>query len=303
MSTISAVFRGENIEKTSAQSITSALNIPYDKLFENVGGTTYSPKTIQHYHRLLSSIFEKAVKWQYIVSNPCERVDSPKVQKINPSFLDQDEAVKMLEYLQTEPSNYRCAVEVLLYTGMRRGELLGLKWSDIDFENQLVNIHQTSLYLAEEGIFEDSTKNYSSERILKVPASVIFAFRNMKAWQNQQSELMGNKWIDSEFIFTALDGSPMHPDTLSGWFHNFIEKTDLPKIHLHSLRHTNATLMISNGVAVTTVAGQLGHANASTTTKIYAHAIKSAQAHASEVMEDLLKHSTITTINQKVKIG
>ena len=302
-STISAIYQGKNIEKSKAQAIAKALNTSYDKLFDSVGGSNYSAKTVQHYHRLLSSIFEKAVKWQYIVSNPCERVDPPKVQKVDPSFLDQDEAVKMLDYLQTEPTNFRCAIEVLLYTGMRRGELLGLKWSDVDFENQLINIHQTSLYLKEEGIFEDSTKNYSSERILKVPSSVILSLKNMQAWQDTQKDIMCDNWNDSGFIFTALDGSPMHPDTLSGWFHRFIESTDLPKIHLHSLRHTNATLMISNGVAVTTVAGQLGHANASTTTKIYAHAIKSAQAHASEVMEDLLKHSTITTINQKVNIG
>ena len=80
----------------------------------------------------------------------------------------------------------------------------------------------------------------------------------------------------------------MHPDTLSSWFRKFIDRTDLPPIHLHSLRHTNAMLNITNGIAVTTVAGQLGHVDATTTTKIYAHAIKSAQAAAADMMDELL---------------
>lgn len=301
--TVSAIYQGKNIEKSKALAITNALNTSYDKLFESVGGSCYSAKTIQHYHRLLSAIFEKAVKWQYIISNPCERVDPPKVQKVEPLFLNQGEVDRMLDFLQTEPTNFRCAVEVLVNTGMRRGELLGLKWSDVDFENQLIYIHRTSLYLTEEGIFEDSTKNYSSERILKVPSSVIFSLKNMKAWQDTQEDILGDNWKDSGFIFTALDGSPMHPDTLSGWFHKFIERTDLPKIHLHSLRHTYATILIADGEAVTQVAGFLGHANASTTTKIYAHAIKSADAKAYQASIDLLKHSTITTIKKNERLG
>ena len=177
---------------------------------------------------------------------------------------------------------------------MRRGELLGLQWDDIDFENHLVNIQRSSLYLADRGIFEDETKNLSSSRIIKVPSAAIASLRHLKAWQAEQCLMMGNLWQKSNRVFTSLEGAPMHPDTLTGWFHDFIQKTDLPQIHLHSLRHTNATLNIANGVSVTTVAGQLGHANASTTTKIYAHAIQAAQAAAADMMDDLL------TRNRKV---
>ena len=80
----------------------------------------------------------------------------------------------------------------------------------------------------------------------------------------------------------------MHPDTLTSWFGDFIKTTDLPQIHIHSLRHTNATLQIANGVSVTTVAGNLGHSNANTTTKVYAHSIKSAQAAAAEMLDSIL---------------
>jgi hypothetical protein len=107
-------------------------------------------------------------------------------------------------------------------------------------------------------------------------------------WQMEQSFLLADAWMGSNKVFTGAEGDDMRPDTLTNWFRDFIDATDLPPIHLHSLRHTNATLAIANGVAITTVAGQLGHADANTTTKIYAHAIQSAQAEAADRMEDIL---------------
>lgn len=289
---LTSIFQGKNIERTSAEKICSTLDLNFSTTFTDAGeGKTLSAKTIQHYHRLLSSIMHSAVKWQIIVSNPCDRVDPPKVSKTTVEYLDDEQAVKLLELIQNAPVQYRCAIEVLLFTGMRRGELLGLQWSDIDFDNHIISIQRSSLYLADRGIFEDETKNQSSNRVIKVPATAIRSLRSLWVWQAQQRLSMGEQWNDMGKVFTTVDGLPMHPDTLTGWFHDFIAKTDLPKIHLHSLRHTNATLNISNGVSVTTVAAQLGHANASTTTKIYAHAIKSAQAAAAEMMDDLLKPS------------
>ena len=88
-------------------------------------------------------------------------------------------------------------------------------------------------------------------------------------------------------MFTTYEGNPIHPDTITGWFHDFIEKNNLPKVTIHSLRHTNATMLINSQVPVTTVAARLGHANPSTTTKIYAHAIKSADAAAAEALDDI----------------
>lgn len=116
------------------------------------------------------------------------------------------------------------------------------------------------------------------------------AFENAEyqAWQTRQRMQLGSAWGDSPYVFTTLEGQTMRPDTLTNWFHSFIQRTDLPPIHLHSLRHTNATLQIANGVPLTTVAGNLGHADSATTTKIYAHAIQSAAAASAQMMDDLL---------------
>lgn len=289
---LTSIFQGKNVEIACGRKIAAALGVPFSTLFEEADeGKTLTGSTIMHYHRLLSSILHTAVKWQLIVANPCDRVDPPKAVKPHIEYLDNIQAIHLLELLQDAPVQYRCAIEVLLYTGMRRGELLGLEWRDIDFDRQLVSIQRSSLYLSDRGVFDDETKNQTSNRVIKIPLSAMKALRSVWVWQAKQRLAMGDQWQDSGKVFTALNGTPMHPDTLSGWFRDFIKSTDLPQIHLHSLRHTNATLNIANGVSVTTVAGQLGHANASTTTKIYAHAIQSAQAAAADMMEDILSRN------------
>lgn len=136
-----------------------------------------------------------------------------------------------------------------------------------------INISRFSLYLPSKGAFEDDTKNISSCRVIKAPLSAMQSLSALYHWQLTERIRLGSLWKCSDKVFTTADGAPMRPDTLSGWFHDFIQGTDLPPIHLHSLRHTNATLQIANDVSVTTVAGNLGHANANTTTKIYTYAI------------------------------
>ena len=295
LAVLRSIYEGKNIEAGSAEKLAAALSVPIETLFDPVNvEKTLSNKTILHYHRLISSIMQTAVKWQVIVSNPCERVDPPKVQQKQAEYLEVEEAIQLLTLLEDDavPIQYRTAVTVLLFTGMRRGELLGLKWSDIDFDNQTISISRSSLYLPGKGVFEDETKTDSSNRVIKIPTAAATSLHSFKIWQAKQRLAMGENWHYTGYVFTSQNGTPMRPDTLSGWFHDFIKKTDLPQIHIHSLRHTNATLNIANGVAVTTVAGLLGHANATTTAKIYAHSIKSAQAAAAEMMDNLLTPKT-----------
>lgn len=287
--TIDAVYAGDNIKPASAEKIAKALGMRLSKVFRPSGKPEkLSSKTILHHHRLISSILHTAVQWQYIPANPAERVKPPKVKRDEAEFLDDEQAMHLLELLEEQPIYYRTAIAVLLFTGMRRGELLGLTWEDIDFEKQTIRICRTLQYLPGRGVFVDETKNYSSNRVIKAPLSAMEYFKEYQIWQRKEFLKIGLIWNAGNHIFTTYNGVPMHPDTLTGWFGDFIKKTDLPHIHVHSLRHTNATLQIANGVSLTTVAGRLGHADATTTSKIYAHAIQSAEAAAAEVLEDLL---------------
>lgn len=287
--TIDAVYAGDNITPESAKKIADALGMRLSKVFRPSGKPTrLSSKTILHHHRLISIILNTAVQWQYIPANPAERVKPPKVSRTEAEYLDDEQAIKLLELLEDQPIHYRTAIAVLLFTGMRRGELLGLTWKDVDFEKQTINICRTLQYLPERGVFVDETKNYSSNRVIKAPLSAMEYLKEYQLWQRKEFFKIGLSWKIENHIFTTSNGTPMHPDTLTGWFRRFIRNTDLPPIHVHSLRHTNATLQIASGVSITTVAGRLGHADSTTTSKIYAHAIQSAEAAAAEVLDNLL---------------
>ncbi len=194
----------------------------------------------------------------------------------------------MLELLDNENIQHRTIVKLLLYTGMRRGELCGLTWDDIDFDHALIAVCRSSLYLPGQGVFEDTTKNETSQRCIKIPLDAVNTLREYHAWQNQERLKLGDQWQDSGRVFTTWNGAPIRPDTITGWFHKFVEKSGLPPIHIHSLRHTNATLLIASGTNLQTVAKQLGHSNVTTTGKIYSHAIKSADEAAAETLEDIL---------------
>ncbi len=274
---IRSCLNGKNISKSSAKKILKHLprsvkEIKTDK--------TLAPKTIQQYHRFLSSVLNSAVKWQMIPYNPCSRVKPPKNEKKEAVCLDEREAQSLIKALEKEPVRYKTMILLLLYSGMRRGELLGLEWEDIDFENKLINISKSSLYLPDKGIYEDTTKNKSSERIIKIPSAMIELLKEYK----KQTDCDDS---DSDKVFKALDGSPLHPDTLTGWFHKFIKKNDFPPISIHSLRHTNATLLIAGGTDIKTVANRLGHSTPSVTSNIYAHAIKSADEVAAEKLNNI----------------
>lgn len=242
-----------------------------------------------HLHRLLSSVLEKAVKWQVLLYNPCRRVEAPKIEKKEAAYLDEVQAQELLNCLQSEPLQYRAIITLLLYSGMRRGELCGLEWSDIDFKNNIIDISRTSLYLSDRGVFDDETKTETSKRVIKIPSVAMDLLKEHRLQQTKELFKLGDKWIKSNKVFTQWNGKPIHPDTLTGWFAKFVKKNNLPPIHLHSLRHTNATLLIASGADLRTVSKRLGHSNMTTTSNIYTHAIQSADERAAELLEDILQ--------------
>lgn len=289
--TIRSVCKGNPVNKETAERISAALGLPLKSLFVGTGKQkrTLSADTVRKHHRVLSSLLSTAVKQQIIFSNPCERVEIPRPDHAEAEYLDEEEAAELLRLLQSEPTQFRTAVELLLYTGLRRGELCGLEWQDIDFEKSLLTVSRTSQYLSDRGVFTDETKNRSSRRVIKLSASAVTLLREYRIWQLQERLKLGDQWQDCGRLFTTWNGAPIHPDTITRWFRAFCKKNGFSDgLHIHSLRHTNATLLIASGVNVRTVASRLGHADANTTNKIYSHAIKSADAAAAEVLDDIL---------------
>lgn len=290
-SSITAVVKGHNCTLATAQGIAKGLNLPLQDAFLAIDiNKPLASKTVLHHHRLISSILSTAVEWGALFSNPCDRTKPPRVEKKEPKYLDEVQSVTLLDLLESESIGYKTMVRLLLFTGLRRGELLGLEWSDVNFDTGTLQVCRSSLYLPEKGIFEDETKNETSNRVIKLSQTAIADLKAYKIWQLEQRLKVGDRWVNTNRIFTTNEGQPLHPDTLSRWFSKFIKSHSdkLPPITIHSLRHTNATLQIAGGVPLPTVAKRLGHADTVTTSKIYAHAIKSADEAAAETLENLL---------------
>ena len=291
--TIKEAMRGNNVNYTSAAAISETLGMPLRSLFNAVGADeTLANSTIQYYHRVISSILATAVQWQVILFNPCDRVKPPKSERKEAKYLDDKQAAELLTALDSEPILYKTLFSVIMLTGMRRGEACGLNWGDIDLDRAIIDINKSSLYTPDNGLFEDETKNETSRRVIKIPTLAVDMLKQYRAHQAALKLKLGDKWRASDKVFTSESGLPIHPDTVTSHFREFIKKTDLPQITVHSLRHTNATLMIANGTDLKTVSKRLGHASVSTTGNIYTHAIKSADELAADKLTDIF-------INQK----
>ena len=287
--TLGAAWSGRPIALQTAENICNALGLKLKQTFKPKDeDRVLSASTIGHYHSFISSVLERAVKWNLIISNPCRRIDPPKIEPKKPKYLNEDEAARMIELLQSEDEPYRTIFTLLLYTGMRRGELMGLEWKDIDFDTGVLSICRTSQYTSERGIFTDDTKNPSSRRSMKLPEDVLDMLKQYKAWQDGERVKVGDQWQDTDRLFTIWDGTPMSPNSPYFWLQEFLKRHSLPKINVHSLRHTNVTLLIAQGVNVRTVSGRLGHSMTSTTMDIYSHELKSADAAAAEALEGIL---------------
>ena len=260
----------------------------------NNGSKTKKPlsgKTILEHHRLLRAMLHKAVYWQLIVANPAERVQPPKARKPKRRSYDDEQTkilLENLELLSSEDTKYKVAIILTVFTGVRLGELMGLEWQDVDFKNGIISINRSSQYLADMGVFTKVPKTESSIREIAIPEFIISLLEEYKLWYDEQKSIVGDFWHESNRLFVQDDGKPIHPSTISKWFEQFVKKIGLPVINFHGLRHTNATLLISQQVDVATVSARLGHAQITTTYNFYVHPLKSHDRTAGNVLENLL---------------
>lgn len=286
--TIDVIRAGNNVSKKTAEKFAEYFDMPVNKLF-TAEEITLSSRTILHHFRLISAIMHSAVYDEVIQSNPCQRMKPPKVEAKEANYLDDGQAELLIKTVKEKAEHpFDMIIMLLLHTGMRRGECCGLDWNDIDFENCTIDINKSLLYLSDRGVFESSTKTYSSKRVIKVSSDLINKLEEYRRWQDREAVKLGDKWINSGKVFTAWNGKPINPGTVTSWFHYFVQDNNLPYISIHGLRHTNASIMILNGVPITTTAKRLGHSTSATTSKVYAHAIATADAISAEIIQSIL---------------
>ena len=250
-----------------------------------------SGKTILEHHRLLRAMLHKAVYWQLIISNPAERVQSPKARKPKRKSYDDEQTkilLENLEQLSIEDTKYKVAIILTVFTGVRLGELMGLEWQDVDFKNGIININRSSQYLADMGVFTKVPKTESSIREIAIPEFIISLLEKYKLWYEEQKSIYGELWTNSDRLFVQADGKPMHPSTISKWFVKYVGQIGLPVINFHGLRHTNASLLVAQNIDIAVISARLGHAQISTTLDFYVHPLLSHNRKAGYALENLL---------------
>lgn len=264
---------------------------------EKPGG--YSPTTIKLVHAVTSSIMTTAVQWNIITENPCKRIKPPKQKSRKTAFFTPEQAAVFLEELDRETREgeillqHNIFFQLALFCGLRRGETVALKWPDIDFDAGTVSITKSTA-IVEGKKYQKTPKNRTAERVICVPSHVLAMLRRYRLEYNTYRMQTGSQWTGCGHIFIQWNGAQMHPSTPDSTMRKVIDRYNsshnekLPHVTPHGLRHTSATLLISQNIDIRTVSNRLGHAQTSTTMNIYAHALQKKDEQAAETLENLL---------------
>lgn len=251
-------------------------------------GKGLSVKTQKLYKGFISDVYDFAARYYNMyLKDPCKGVHTVKVETKKREIYDLEEMQTLVNLLcEKAPLKYKVFFIIAMFTGFRKGEILGLEWSDIDFENQVISINRTSVYSKEKGIITGTPKTENGYRSLKVNDEVMNAIRELKAEQDENIAKLGDAWHETDRLFTAWNGLPMGPDTPRHWLQKFCKKEGLRYVNVHSFRHFNATALIEFNCNVNQVSASLGHSDPTTTLNIYTHVFSKVQAKASEALSD-----------------
>lgn len=233
-----------------------------------------SPKTVRNINQVISSALTFAKEQKLIISNPTDGCSLPKLEHREMKTLTAEQLQSFLR--EAKESGVYEMYYIELATGLRRGELLGLKWEDIDFTTSVIHIRRQVARINGE-IIEAPLKTKNSYRTVSIGADAV----GILIQQKEKSY--------SEYVFPSPTGGPMSPDSILHMLHRVLKRAGLPKVRFHDLRHTFATLALQNGVDVKTVSGMLGHYSAGFTLDTYAHVTTQAQRQAANTMEIVLR--------------
>lgn len=247
-----------------------------------------SPKSVRNIYLNLKAALNKAVVLRMLPYNPCEGVVLPKPQKYKATIY----TVQEMNHLLDVARGTDMFIPVLLATklGLRRGEVLALKWEHVDFEKGIVHIRENKV-ITENGALTKAPKSAAGIRDITVGKSVLAELKHAHAQYNRRKLAMGEKFKNSGHVFSQEDGGEYRPESLTRMWRRFLEKNELKSIRFHDLRHSCATAMLEAGIDPKTVQTRLGHADISMTMNIYAHCTPNMDRNAAQKLDDLFTNA------------
>ena len=272
-------FANKPLSKITTEDIDAFYNLKIDE--------EYSSSYIRKMHQMLNQAFTQAVKWKRIKYNPVTDADPPAVKKEEMKIWSYDEINTFLEHCEGE--RHYLTFFLAIYTGMRRGEILGIKWSDIDLVNKTIHVQRSLAYISKKGYILTSTKTKNSNRIVPISEMVVKVLMNYRTQQEMHKAQLGELYQDEDFVICTETGSKQDPRNVLRALKRLITTSGVTQIRFHDFRHTHASILISKGVDVVKVSKRLGHANAKITLETYAHLVPNEDNHLAEIFEKELE--------------
>lgn len=280
------------IGKISTQDITDFLNSLDEEGTNERNGKPLSRKTIKNFKAFISSVLHYAVRNDIIPYNKCIDAVVPKNARKAPAkeFYQPEEISEILNKINDcTNTNIKYVVyfNIAIYGGFRRGEILGLTWNDIDFDNYTIKISKAETH-TKDGTYSGETKNESSIRCVKFNSTIFSLLQNYKQYQKKKAQSLGSKWINNDLLFTQWNGQPMDMNTPYNWFKKFCDKNNIRFLCPHSFRHFAAAYLIHQGYSIKQVQDFLGHSLAKTTLDTYAYLFKDKDGTSGAVVGNLI---------------
>jgi integrase len=243
-------------------------------------------RTIREVHAVLHRSLKKAVKYGYIQNNPSHGASLPRYTHAEMQVLDESQVTQLL--VVSHNSIHGALYHLAVVTGLRQGELYGLKWDDLKWNSGILYVKRQVQRVPGQAWKFIEPKTRAGKRSIRLGEGSLQTLREHRDWQRAQIAAAGVRWQDYDLIFPSSVGTPLHPSNLRIVFKRTLKEAGLPQIRFHDLRHTAASLMLNHGIPVIVVSKILGHAKPNTTMDIYGHLIHEMQGEAARLMDELV---------------
>jgi integrase len=259
-----------------------------DRLTPTPARRPLSPGSVRNLHLVLTQALQQAVRWQLLTANPAAGAQPPRPRRSDPAVATGEALQRILQHLPGHPLELPATIAIT--TGMRRSEILGLRWNDLSANYSSAHIQQT-LQLTRTGFHYEQPKTHRSRRPVALPATLATLLTNHRSNQDARRAALRQRWHQTDLIVDRGDGAPLNPDTLTSTWRRFIRKHNLPHVRFHDLRHSHATLMLLEGIHPKIVSERLGHASVSFTLEVYTHLLPDMQTEAAEAIDRILQNA------------
>jgi len=253
-------------------------------------GEGLSPTTIANTHRVLRGALKRAVVWEFLDRNPADGVKPPQPVEREHRILSVEELALVLEAART--TQLYLPVMLGWSVGLRRGEICGLRWQDIDLVNYTAAIRHTLVRVGPGNLIFKPPKSKSGKRSVRLAPLLVDALQAERERLAERRGILGSSYNPHNLVVSRADGSPVDPATIYSQFQNLLDRLKLPRMAIHDLRHSHATTLLKQGINVKVIAERLGHADPAITLRVYSHVLESMQAEAADCTNSLLEEAT-----------